>query len=93
MNKLKKSDFSYSDVFYVHTDLLLDVCRMLDDLVKRGAVFTASLSEGEVWDNVHILTVEYTIGTSVKGTFSIPGGTWINVVRGSNPAFHFLPYL
>lgn len=85
--KLKRSDFTacqYSRDVDVGT--VLDMCRVLDELVKKGTVITSSLQDG------HTLTVRYTVNGAV-GIFSMPVGAWINIVRASNPAFHFLPFI
>lgn len=96
--KLKRSDFTaYQYSRDVDVDTVLDVCRMLDELVKKDAVFTASLRDDctpavryTVNDTMCILTVRYFVG-DITGTFSMPAGTWINIVRESNPNFTFLP--
>jgi hypothetical protein len=98
--KLKRSDFiAYQYSRDVDVDTVLDVCRMLDELVKRNAVLTANLREEptpagrySVSDTIGTLTVRYFVG-DITGMFSIPVDTWINTVRASNPAFHFLPFI
>lgn len=81
--KLKKADIQVCDYSTACTKTLLDIARMLGELVKQSAHITAYI------DN-EMLHVNYKTPT-VTGRFQIPAGTWINIVRESNPNFTFLP--
>lgn len=81
--KLKKADIHICDYSTACAKTLLDIARMLDELIKQSAHITASI------DN-EVLHVNYKMPT-VTGRFQIPAGTWINIVRESNPNFTFLP--